>query len=80
MVVKVAAVDRYQRVVGKVMLGGRHINLEMVREGNAWYYSDYAARQYELMDAEQQAKRAKIGLWADDYPEAPWKWRREHKK
>ena len=79
-VVKVAAVDRYQRVVGKVMLGGRHINLEMVREGNAWYYSDYAARQYELMDAEQQAKRAKIGLWADDYPEAPWKWRREHKK
>ena len=78
--VKVAAVDRYQRVVGRVMLGGRYINLEMVQEGMAWYYSDYAARQYDFLNAELKAKRSKLGLWASENPEAPWKWRKDRKK
>lgn len=79
-VVKVVNVDRYQRVVGMVMLGGRYINLEMVKEGMAWYYSDYAARQYEFSEAERRAKSEKLGLWKKKDPEAPWKWRKKHKK
>ena len=77
--VKVAAVDRYQRVVGKVMEGERYINLEMVKEGMAWYYSDYAPRQFSFMDAELQARMAKKGLWESPNPEPPWKWRRNNK-
>lgn len=77
--VTVAAVDRYQRVVGSVKLGGRNINLEMVKEGNAWYYSEYAPRRYEFSEAEWRAKRAKAGLWKTDNPEPPWKWRQKNK-
>ena len=78
--VKVAATDRYGRAVGKIMLGGRYINQEMAAEGMAWYYKDYAAGEYGLADAEEQARRQKLGLWKNPSPQPPWEWRREHKK
>jgi micrococcal nuclease len=34
-------VDRYGRVVGYVILDGRDVNREMVREGHAWVYRQY---------------------------------------
>ena len=77
--VKVAAVDRYQRAVGKIMLGSRYINKEMVSEGMAWYYVDYARREYELAEAERVARSRKTGIWSTSNPIAPWKWRRENK-
>lgn len=77
--VHVAAVDRYGRAVGKVMLGGRYINLEMVAEGWAWYYADYAAREYDLASAEKEARQRALGLWKTADPQPPWEWRRAHK-
>ena len=79
-VVKVAATDRYGRAVGKVMLGGRYINQEMAAEGMAWYYRDYASGETGLADAEERARRQKLGLWQNPSPQPPWEWRRENKK
>lgn len=78
--VQVMAIDRYQRAVGKVMLGSRHINLEMVKEGMAWYYSAYAPRRFEYSEAEYNAKKNRIGLWQEKDPKPPWTWRKENKK
>lgn len=74
--------DRYGRILGDVHLGDRHINLEMVQEGLAWHYKQYS-KSKELAEAEDEARKAKKGLWADKSPEPPWELRkrgREKKK
>ena len=78
-VVMVAATDRYGRAVGKVMLGDRYINLEMVSEGRAWYYRDYAKDERDLAEAERTARRNRLGIWAAGSPQPPWEWRKAHK-
>ena len=76
--------DRYGRILGKVLVGGQDINLVMVRDGLAWFYRQYqndlalADRQsYEL--AEQSARSARRGLWADANPTPPWDFRRSNR-
>ena len=73
--------DRHERILGKVMYRGIDANLEMVEDGYAWWYRKYADEQsaddqraYE--EAEDSAKAAGVGLWADPDPVAPWEWRR----
>ena len=39
--VEVIDVDRYHREVGRIYLGERFINAELVREGFAWRYPQY---------------------------------------
>ena len=78
--VRVAATDRYGRAVGRVMLGSRYINQEMAAEGMAWYYKDFAANEYDLAEAENQARRSGRGLWKSPSPQPPWEYRRAHKK
>ena len=79
-VVIVAATDRYGRAVGKVMLGDRCINREMVAEGRAWYYKNYAPNEYDFAQAEAVARRDRRGIWKAASPQPPWEWRRENKK
>ena len=67
--------DRYGRILGEVKLGDRHINLEMVQDGMAWHYKQYS-RSKELADAEEQARKAKKGLWVDKEPVPPWEFRK----
>ena len=67
--------DRYGRTLGIVRLGKRNINLELVREGWAWWYRKYAPKNKELASAEEAARKAKRGLWADARPIPPWDWR-----
>ena len=68
--------DRYGRHIGRIYLGKRDINREMVREGHAWAYRKYV-RDPAFLEDEAAARRAGRGLWA--LPEAsrvpPWKWR-----
>jgi endonuclease YncB( thermonuclease family) len=33
--------DRYQRVLGKVLLNGKDVNLEQIKAGLAWHYKQY---------------------------------------
>ena len=66
--------DRYGRTVGHIMLGKRDINLEMLEEGMAWHYEKYDHNK-RMREAEQTARAAKRGLWAEVDSVPPWDWR-----
>ena len=72
---------RYKRIIGKIILNGKDINLEMVQKGMAWHYKKYIKSQnvedrQSYNNAEQDARLNKIGLWFDVNPVAPWEWRK----
>ena len=78
--VETEKMDRYGRTVGKVHADGRDANLAMVVSGFAWHYKKYQEEQTPsdrmLYDsAEQDARAARRGLWADPAPIAPSDWR-----
>lgn len=73
--VRVEAVDRdrYGRTVAKVFLpDGRSLGDELVRNGYAWWFRQYAATDRELERLEAGARRERKGLWADPNPIPPW--------
>src|SRR5574344_322043 len=41
-VIKFASTDRYGRLIGEVFVGENSVNLSMLKNGFAWYFSDYA--------------------------------------
>lgn len=68
--------DRYNRVLGQVMVDGRDIGIELIEIGLATYYrpgcSDYPAnkKSYDYdprpyIAAEERARVKKIRLWSD---------------
>jgi len=84
--------DRYQRVVGKVMVAEpgcqrpdcaktMDAGLGQVSAGFAWWYRKYAKEQ-SAEDArayelaEQEARSRQTGLWRDAVPIPPWDWRK----
>lgn len=72
--VQIADVDDYGRTVGKVWLGERDINRELVREGHAWAYRRYL-EDPSLLEDEAAAREAGRGLWQHAEPVPPWAWR-----
>jgi len=68
--------DHYDRIVGKVSLAGRDMNLEQVRRGMAWVYRRYG-RDPEYLAAEESAHRNRAGLWSKPHPIPPWEFRHE---
>lgn len=71
--------DSYGRTDGTIYLGDTNINLAMVAAGHAWWYRYYAPDNHLLEDAERQARKAKLGLWARPDPIPPWDWRRQQR-
>jgi endonuclease YncB( thermonuclease family) len=72
--------DRYQRMVGKVLMNGQDVNLEQVRAGMAWHFKRYDGEQpisdrIAYADAENEARAARRGLWSDPEPLPPWEFR-----
>jgi endonuclease YncB( thermonuclease family) len=72
--------DRYERILGKVLLSNEDMNLEQVMAGLAWHYKKYQNEQppadRELYsETEIKAKKAKRGLWHDTDPVPPWEYR-----
>ena len=67
--------DRYGRELGRITVDGIDVNLELVRSGFAWHYKQYSTEQ-ALADGETEARKAKVGLWANAKPVAPWEWRK----
>jgi len=62
--------DKYRRAVCIIWLGDRNINLEMVREGQAEAFVEYLKPPYrkDFLEAENEAKTAKRGIWSlSDY-------------
>lgn len=74
-------IDQYKRMVSRIILNGRDINQEMVREGWAWAYKQYLQSPYasEYIGAEKQARAARLGLWQQGNPQPPWEFRKAMK-
>jgi endonuclease YncB( thermonuclease family) len=84
--------DRYQRIVGKVMVqpsGCRRspcpktldAGLAQLTLGLAWWYENYAKEQSpedagRYEFAEHEARGKRAGLWADGHALPPWEWRK----
>jgi endonuclease YncB( thermonuclease family) len=72
--------DRYGRVIGKVVKNGTDVNLEQIKSGCAWHYKKYQNEQSpadreKYSSAETNARAARSGLWVDPNPVPPWGWR-----
>ena len=63
--------DKYKRIVGKVILDKQDICLAMISDGMAWHYKDYEKEQSKTdrdlySQAEIKARNEKRGLWQDN--------------
>ena len=70
--------DRHGRTVALIYVDDKCLNIELVREGHAWFYERYCERADvcdELRRLEGQAREAERGLWADPNPTPPWDFR-----
>lgn len=68
--------DRYGRILGTVYSKKSKDEL-MVRTGAAWSYDHYSTKYSAL---QKIAKKNKLGLWQNPYPEAPWDYRKRQRR
>ena len=78
--IQYSKLDHYGRIIGKVLVDGHDICLEQIKAGLAWHDKDYAGQQsaedrQAYAKAEEEARAAKRGLWADKSPTPPWEFR-----
>lgn len=76
--------DRYGRVIGKVLVNGQDVNLEQIRLGCAWHYKKYQNEQspedqVSYARAEEEARAIGVGLWREGAAIPPWEWRHRPK-
>jgi micrococcal nuclease len=71
-----SGIDQYGRTLAFIYVGNVCINKELLRLGMAWQYR--YNNDPELAKLEKEARAAKIGLWSQQNPQAPWDFR--HKK
>ena len=73
--------DQYERIVGAVFTNScQYVNLNQVSKGMAWFYKAYqceitAPVRKQFIQAQDDAVNAKLGLWMQSDPEAPWFYR-----
>jgi len=77
-VVETTETDSYGRVIGKVSCAGVDASAEQVRRGMAWVFARSTLPNSPLPEMEANARLRKLGLWAGEKPEPPWKWRERH--
>jgi len=71
--------DRWGRTVAHVLVEGKDTNLMMLEQGMAWHYTEYSSNT-RLQRAEDEARVARKGLWADRDPVPPWDWRKTERE
>lgn len=73
------AVDGYGRLVAWLYMDDipDSVNAELIRRGMAWEYSLHHRNQ-EYLRLQEEARRARRGLWAQRDPVAPSQWRKLH--
>lgn len=71
----------YNREVCIIHVNSTNVNLEMVRRGYAWAYRQYLRRPYasEYIEAENEARQKRVGLWKDYNPTPPWEFRKRQR-
>lgn len=71
--------DKYNRKVCKVILSnGSDLSLLLIKAGLAFTYSKYSPQSY--CNQERIAKSNRVGLWIQNKPISPYKFRKNHKK
>jgi endonuclease YncB( thermonuclease family) len=73
--------DRYQRILGKVLVNGADAGLDQIETGMAWHYKRYEREQspedrLAYARAEEMARAERRGLWRDPRSVPPWEFRR----
>ena len=69
--------DRYGRLLARVETDGKDVSVEMVDQGMAHWYQQYAKTDAVLAVTQARAKAAKRGLWSDPNAIAPWEFRKK---
>lgn len=69
--------DSYGRTLAGVVTlpDGRVLQEELLRAGLAWVYTRYCTDCTRWKELERDARAQKRGLWRDDRPVPPWRWR-----
>lgn len=68
--------DRYKRLLAVVINNkNENVNKALVKAGFAWHFLKYST-DTSYRNLEAIARKSKIGLWADENPTPPWKWRK----
>lgn len=72
--------DKYGRLVAMVKVEGSSLNEELLREGWAWVHIYYCREPIcrGWRELEQEARMAGRGLWQQENPVPPWKWKQSH--
>jgi len=70
--------DNFGRQLAQVYVDENHINKIMIRDGHAWHFKRYNQSK-ELAELEEDARKAKRGLWATNNPQSPWDYRKENR-
>jgi micrococcal nuclease len=72
--------DKYGRKVAEVFSGTDSINLRMVKAGHAAVYRQYLSgcnqTKQQFLDAENSAKKSRLGIWGQSCMTMPWDFRR----
>lgn len=71
--------DKYKRLVCDVVRAAdvaESLSECMVRDGWAWWYRQFAPREWRLKAAEREARQQGRGIWAAPGNIPPWAWRR----
>lgn len=75
--------DRYNRQLGEIYIHEADksifINAKMLKSGSAWVYKHYRNNMY-LMNLENSARINKNGLWNENDPLEPWKFREQYQR
>lgn len=70
----------YGREVGEIFVDGRSATREILRAGLAWWNTKYAPHDSDLARLEQNARKAKRGLWRDAESMPPWEFRNRYRR
>lgn len=71
--------DRWKRTLADVYVNNESINHKMIKNGFAWHFKKYS-KDKKLAQAEEYARKKKMGLWKMKDPVAPWNHRNPVKR
>ncbi len=72
-------IDQYGRMVGRILVDGRDLGLELLQSGMVWWYRQYCDDPL-YGQAQDSARQQRRGLWGapGEAPCPPWEYRRAH--
>ena len=72
--------DLYGRTIAKLFYNGRDVGLTCIEYGYCWWYKDYAKKEILYKKAQDKACKQELGLWSENKPIEPWKFRKDKKR